>query len=64
MCFARNMSQRPKAGKLAETWRRLLSGDDGSNTADVRAAAAAYDSSSDSESSGIRMEAESSALNW
>jgi serine/threonine protein kinase len=60
LCFARIASQRPTAEKVAETWRRFLRGDDGS----VMRPAAAGPSAESEASSGICIEAESSALNW
>ena len=61
-CFARDVAQRPKAAKLAETWRRLLRGDDG--TAQAEALQAAAQGSDSSGSSEIRVEADSSVLQW
>lgn len=61
-CFARNVSQRPTAAKLAETWCRLLRGDDG--TAQAEAMQAAAQGSESSGSSEVRVEADSSVLQW
>jgi hypothetical protein len=61
LCFARTLSQRPTAAKIAETWRRFLRGDDGSLMAPQ---APDRDDGATDASSGICMEAESSALNW